>query len=94
MMKEMEMRLLAATLASLSLIVGSSAQADQTKVGQGYKPMLTLSDVRNVAPALEKYTQSGLLADVWKRPGLAPRDRGIVTLAALIARNQTIEMPY
>jgi 4-carboxymuconolactone decarboxylase len=23
-----------------------------------------------------------------------PRDRGIVTIAALIARNQTIEMPY
>jgi 4-carboxymuconolactone decarboxylase len=35
-----------------------------------------------------------LLGNVWKRPGLAPRDRSIVTLAALIARNQTIEMPY
>jgi 4-carboxymuconolactone decarboxylase len=31
---------------------------------------------------------------VWKRPGLNPRDRSIVTLAALIARNQTVEMPY
>jgi 4-carboxymuconolactone decarboxylase len=29
-----------------------------------------------------------------ERPGLAPRDRSIVTLAALIARNQAIEMPY
>jgi 4-carboxymuconolactone decarboxylase len=47
-----------------------------------------------VAPALEKYTQGRLLGEVWKRPGLAPRDRSIVTLAALIARNQTIEMPY
>jgi len=27
------------------------------------------------APALEKYTQSRLLGEVWKRPGLAPRDR-------------------
>ena len=27
-------------------------------------------------------------------PDLSPRDRSIVTLAALIARNQTIEMPY
>ncbi|HEX2240875.1 MAG TPA: carboxymuconolactone decarboxylase family protein, partial [Actinomycetota bacterium] len=50
-------------------------------------------DVRMVAPALEKYTQERLLGDVWKRPGLALRDRSIVTLAALIARNQTIEMP-
>ena len=56
--------------------------------------MLTRDDVRMVAPALEKYTQDRLLGDVWKRPGLAPRDRSIVTLAALIARNQTIEMPY
>jgi 4-carboxymuconolactone decarboxylase len=56
--------------------------------------MLSLNDVRMVAPALEKYTQGPLLGEVWKRPGLAPRDRSIVTLAALIARNQTIEMPY
>jgi 4-carboxymuconolactone decarboxylase len=50
--------------------------------------------VRKVTPALEAYTQNRLLGDVWKRPGLAPRDRSIVTLAALIARNQTIEMSY
>jgi 4-carboxymuconolactone decarboxylase len=55
--------------------------------------MPTLEDVRAVAPALEKYTQSSLLGDVWKRPSLSPRDRSIVTLAALIARNQTIELP-
>jgi 4-carboxymuconolactone decarboxylase len=56
--------------------------------------MLTYEDVRKVAPALEAYTQNRLLSDVWKRPGLAPRERSIVTLAALIARNQTIEMPF
>ncbi len=60
----------------------------------GSKQMLTYEDVRKVAPALQAYTQNRLLGDVWKRPGLAPRDRSIVTLAALIARNQTIEMPY
>lgn len=60
----------------------------------GSKSMLTYEDVRRVAPALAAYTQSRLLGDVWKRPGFAPRDRSIVTLAALIARNQTIEMAY
>ena len=60
----------------------------------GSKPLLTYEDVRKVAPALEAYTQNRLLSDVWKRPGLAARDRSIVTLAALIARNQIIEMPY
>jgi 4-carboxymuconolactone decarboxylase len=56
--------------------------------------MLALEDIRMVAPALEKYTQGRLVEEVWKRPGLAPRDRSIVTLAALIARNQTVEMPH
>jgi 4-carboxymuconolactone decarboxylase len=58
------------------------------------KSILTRDEVRMVAPALDKYTQGRLLGEVWKRPGLSPRDRGIVTVAALIARNQTIEMPY
>lgn len=58
------------------------------------KPVLTPDDVRMVAPALAKYTQDRLLGDVWKRHGLGPRDRSIVTVAALIARNQTIEMPF
>ena len=52
------------------------------------------NDVRTVAPALEKYAQDRLFGEVWKRSGLSPRDRSIVTLAALIARNQTGEMPY
>jgi 4-carboxymuconolactone decarboxylase len=47
-----------------------------------------------VAPVLARYTQGTLLGDLWKRPDLSPRDRSIVTMAALIARNQTIEMPY
>src|SRR5258706_7004971 len=55
--------------------------------------MQTVNDSKMVAPALEKYAQ-GTLAELWKRPGLTPRDRSIVTFAALIARNQTIEMPY
>ena len=58
------------------------------------KSMLSREDVRTVAPALDKYTQDSLLSDVWKRPGLSPRNRSLVTVAALIARNQTIEMPY
>jgi len=56
--------------------------------------MVPLNEIRTVSPALEKYTRERLLGEVWKRPGLAPRDRSIVTLAALIARNQTVEMPY
>ena len=56
-------------------------------------PMQTPNDVQAVAPALAKYA-GGPISELWKRPGLSKRDRSIVTIAALIARNQTIEMPY
>jgi alkylhydroperoxidase/carboxymuconolactone decarboxylase family protein YurZ len=75
------MKLIAMTLASLSLFASSTAQATEAR-----------DNVRAVAPALEKYKQSTLFGDLWKRPGLNPRDRSIVTLAALITRNQTAEM--
>jgi 4-carboxymuconolactone decarboxylase len=54
--------------------------------------MLMRDDVRTVAPALDKYTQDRLHGELWKRPSLSPRDRSIITVAALIARNQMIEM--
>lgn len=84
------MKLLAATIASLSLIASASAQVAPVRASS--PP--ALDDVRKVAPALEKYTRDRVLGEVWKRPDLAPRDRSIVTLAALIARNQSIELPF
>ncbi|MET4042570.1 alkylhydroperoxidase/carboxymuconolactone decarboxylase family protein YurZ [Bradyrhizobium sp. RT6a] len=51
-------------------------------------------DVRAVAPALEGYAQKFVHGDLWKRPALSPRDRSIVTVAALIARDQKVELPY
>jgi 4-carboxymuconolactone decarboxylase len=51
------------------------------------------SDVGAVAPALERYGQDTLADKLWKRPGLSMRDRSIVTVAALIARNQTTDLP-
>jgi 4-carboxymuconolactone decarboxylase len=56
--------------------------------------VLTYDDVRSLAPALEHYTKEALLNGLWKRTELSPRDRSIVTVAALIARLQTIEMPF
>jgi 4-carboxymuconolactone decarboxylase len=54
----------------------------------------SVEDLRTVAPAFAKYTEGPLLNGLWKRPGLSPRDRSIITVSVLIARNQTIEMPY
>jgi 4-carboxymuconolactone decarboxylase len=87
------MKLLAAAITSVALFASTLAQADHMPTPSS-NPILSHDDIGTVAPALEKYTRDRLLGEVWKRPGLATRDRGIATLAALIARNQTIEMPY
>ena len=87
------MKLLAATIASLALIA-SPAQAQETNAMHESKSMPSRDDIRSVAPALDQYNQTRLLGDVWKHPGLAPRDRSIITVAALITRDQTVEMPY
>ena len=42
--------------------------------------------------ALASYTELSISDDLWTRPGLSARDRSIVTVSALIARIQTIEM--
>ena len=57
-------------------------------------PSFSSKEMQMVAPALESYTQVLLLGDVWVRPDLSPRDRSIVTLAVLIARNQPWELPF
>ncbi|MDR8727596.1 carboxymuconolactone decarboxylase family protein [Burkholderia pseudomultivorans] len=53
----------------------------------------SLADLRAVAPALADYASGLLMHDLWQRAGLSPRDRSIVTVSALIARNQTAELP-
>lgn len=78
------MRFLVMSLASLSFFASSIVLADPTK---------SRPDVPSVAPALEKYKQETIFGDLWKRPGLSVRDRSIATLAALITRNQTADLP-
>jgi len=87
------MRMLAAAVASLAVIT-SPSQAQETKTMTVQVSMPSREDLQRVAPALDRYTQECLLGDVWKRPGLNMRDRSIVTLAALIARNQNIAIPF
>ncbi|HUI98493.1 MAG TPA: carboxymuconolactone decarboxylase family protein [Xanthobacteraceae bacterium] len=77
------MNLFALTIASLPLLAATPAPAQSIEPREG---------VRAVAPALEKYRDSTLFGDLWKRPDLSLRDRSIVTLSALITRNQTAEM--
>jgi 4-carboxymuconolactone decarboxylase len=73
---------------------GSPAYAEEERMttpkSYALPSVLTYEDVRAVSPALEHYTKGALLDGLWQRPELSPRDRSIVTVAALIARIQTI----
>jgi 4-carboxymuconolactone decarboxylase len=81
-----------AIITCLCLIASTAVRAEPTTT-KGSTAMPMTEDLQAVAPALEKYRQTVVIGDLWKRPGLPPRDRGIVTMAALIARNQIVELP-
>lgn len=58
----------------------------------------TLSAARrafgDIAPDLADYTDQVLFGDVWERPGLAPRERCIVTISSLISLYRTNELGF
>jgi 4-carboxymuconolactone decarboxylase len=45
-------------------------------------------------PGIVQYTTDVLFRDLWLRPDLAPRDRSLVTVSALIASGQVAQIPY
>ena len=47
-----------------------------------------------VSPGVVQYTTDALFRDLWLRPGLAPRDRSLVTVSALVAAGQSAQIPY
>lgn len=48
--------------------------------------------IGTATPGLVKDTTEVLFHDLWLRPGLAPRDRSLVTVSALIANGQTAQI--
>jgi 4-carboxymuconolactone decarboxylase len=48
----------------------------------------------DIAPALADYTDKVLFGEVWRRPGLSPRDRSLITVASLVALYRTNELPF
>lgn len=54
---------------------------------------VTEQAIAAVSPALAKFTRESIDEELWHRSELSARDRSLVTIAALIARNQNIGMP-
>ncbi|MFD2175888.1 carboxymuconolactone decarboxylase family protein [Rhodobacter lacus] len=48
----------------------------------------------SVSPGVVDTTRDILFKDLWLRPGLAPRDRSMITVAALIAAGQPEQMTF
>lgn len=78
------------TAVALALSLGSGGAIAQTGTQTG---PLSDDDMRVVSPALGRYASTRLAGDLWKRNDLSPRDRSLVTVAAVIARNQTVLLP-
>jgi 4-carboxymuconolactone decarboxylase len=47
-----------------------------------------------VSPGVVQFTREALFNDLWLRPGLAPRDRSLVTVSALVASGQVAQLTY
>ncbi len=60
---------------------------EPTQMSQARRPFA------DIAPALQRYTDTVLFEDVWERPGLSKRDRSLITVATLEALYRTNELP-
>jgi len=79
------------TATGVALLVTACTPMERT--GKMQDP-LSQGDLSQVAPAFARYTSQTVIDGLWKWPQLSARDRSIVTLSVLIARNQTIEMAF
>jgi len=59
-----------------------------------HDPHYARKSIGDFAPKLAELTDEVLFADIWARAGLAPRERSIATLAALVALNRTGQLPF
>lgn len=55
---------------------------------------LTRDTLAALAPKLAQLSQEVLFNDIWQRPQLSPRDRSLITVAALVALERTQQLPW
>jgi 4-carboxymuconolactone decarboxylase len=85
-------RLAAATLA-LATIATSPAFSQQRSTMINSSSVST-DDIRSVSPALGRYEKEDIVEGLWARQQLSIRDRSVVTVAILVARSQTADLPH
>ncbi|MES2058601.1 MAG: carboxymuconolactone decarboxylase family protein [Pseudomonadota bacterium] len=81
-------------LAAVSILLAGGlttmahAQTETPAITAGKQPSRAQQLMGDIAPKLAELTDDVLFGDVWERPGLAKRDRSLITVAALIALNR------
>lgn len=80
------MKSFAASLA-LSALATTAVAAEDAR-----RTRIAPEAVSQVSPGLGQFTDGVLFGEVWARDALKPRDRSLVTLAALIATGKTAEV--
>jgi 4-carboxymuconolactone decarboxylase len=58
------------------------------------EPTAARESFGDIAPALAAYTDEVLFGDVWRRSGLSPRDRSLITVASLVSLYRMNELPF
>jgi 4-carboxymuconolactone decarboxylase len=61
-------------------------------MSEAKEPTVAQKLVGDFAPKLAQLTDDVLFGDVWERAELSPRDRSLVTVAALIANGNTEQL--
>jgi len=80
------MKNIAATIA-ISALATTGVEAQENR-----RPRVAPDAVYEVAPGLGHFTDDVLFGDVWLRPQLSPRDRSLVTVAALVSTGKTAQI--
>lgn len=80
--------------AAITSAVLATACSETSSTGDSNSAAAQVDSVESVSPALQRYGDEVVEDQLWQRPDLAPRERSIVTVAAMIARDQTAELPF
>lgn len=86
-------KLLAAATLTLASIASSPAFSQQSST-MTRSTSVSSDEIRSVSPALGRYEKEDVVEGLWARPQLSVRDRSVVTVATLIARSQTADLPH
>jgi 4-carboxymuconolactone decarboxylase len=84
---------LATALKRLLLAVATLAVEDSLKAQEARPGSVAPRAMQMWAPGLAGYTDDVLFGDVWRRTDLGPRDRSLVTVAALVATGKSAQLP-